>query len=124
LPDLRKIWWNPGKPGFRGGGEQAARAEKPHGAKQNPPRDLIAAPFSEQDKLRLSLMRKLMPFVNSSRACRMAACRRHRRCASANFECRARPARSFSPESEQAALASLQRALARRRAELKLNGEA
>jgi hypothetical protein len=98
---------------------EGARISKPQS-----PRDLIAEPLSEQDKLRLSLMRKLLPLVNSSRACPMAACRRHRRCASANFECHAWPARSVSPKNEQAALASLARALARRRAEFKLNGEA
>lgn len=71
------------------------------------------------EELRLSLMRKLMLVVNPWRRCPAPACRRNRRCASETLECQKLPQRKRSPEQEQAALASLQRALARRRAEMK-----
>jgi hypothetical protein len=67
-----------------------------------------------QGELRLSLMRKLLPFINNWRACPALACRRHRRCASAQLECQKLPWRQHSPEQEQAIFASLKRALARR----------
>jgi hypothetical protein len=79
---------------------------------QVPPRD--------QNEFGLALLRKLTGFLNHWRSCPVRACRRHRGCASARLECaNARPRKPCTPENEQAALAYLQRALARRLAEVK-----
>ena len=67
--------------------------------------------------LRFSLMRKLMQVTNSWRACEMRICRRHRTCASAALQCASLPPRPRASAREPAAVAGLQRTLARRRAE-------
>ena len=90
----------------------------PRPPKQKRSDDFIAAPLSEQDKLRLSLMRTLMLVAKPWRRCPAHTCRRHRRCDSDGIACIAAPPRARSPKKGQAAIAYLQRALARRRAEV------
>jgi hypothetical protein len=95
-----------------------AAAAKARAAERQPPTDLIADPPREQDKVRLSLMRKLMDVINPWPDCPHAACRRHRRCASRGHDCAGLACREpVSPEAGDEALASLQRDLARRSAQ-------
>ena len=84
-----------------------------------PPRDLIKAPLSERDKLRLSLTRKLAAVLDEWRICPARACRRQRRCVSPALVCTTLPVRrTCTPEQEQAAMARLRRMLERRRESL------
>ena len=93
--------------------QQPARA-----AKQKPARDVIRPPLSQQGELRLSLMRKLAPFLDHWRQCPARACRRHRMCASAALECTDIPDRKpRNPRQDAAALARLQRAIVANRQE-------
>ena len=79
-----------------------------------PPKNFDRTPLGEQDKLRLSLMRKMLQILKPWRGCPARVCRRHRDCASPYFECQTLPGRQVSPERGEAALAHFQRALARR----------
>ena len=84
---------------------------KPHAVETN-------SVSPEQTRLRLSLMQKLMPFVDDWRCCPAKVCRRHRRCASSALECASTSRKPVTRAAGDAALANLQRALARRSAAL------
>jgi hypothetical protein len=75
-------------------------------------------PFDEK-ALRASILRKLAIIADEWRDCPERACRRHRTCASPRLLClkQIRERRPVSPEKEAEAMAWLQRALKRRRAE-------
>ncbi|HTS39076.1 MAG TPA: hypothetical protein VMH84_00850 [Xanthobacteraceae bacterium] len=108
---------NPSPPA---GGEPAVSAPLSRPTRQTAtlPRPIGAA-ADQQAQLRLSLMRSLAPFVNDWRDCSARVCRRYRRCASPALECETLAApKPRSPAQDAALLASLQRAIKGRAAEL------
>ena len=99
-----------------GGGSQTAGEQTVPAATRKAPIAERNSASSEQARVLPSLMRKLAALLDDWRACPARVCRRHRRCASSALECTSAPRTDVSPEAGDAALADLQRALARRSA--------